>query len=109
VDDDAHILETGQEILEASGYDVQTAESGEETLQKLKAGPFHLMIVDYNLEDTTGIDLALKARELHPEIQIILMSGEASIDLGAAGSIIRSILVKPVNPAELLALIKASI
>jgi DNA-binding response OmpR family regulator len=37
------------------------------------------------------------------------MSGEASIDLGAAGSIIRSILVKPVNPAELLALIKASI
>jgi len=109
VDDDAHILETGQEILEASGYEVQTAESGEKALEKLTAAPFHLMIVDFNLLDTTGIDLAVKAREIRPEMQIILMSGEATIDLGSARSAIRSILIKPVNPAELLAVIKQCI
>jgi DNA-binding response OmpR family regulator len=109
VDDDAHILETAQDILEASGYAVQTAESGAAALEKLKAGPFHLMIVDFNLLDTTGIDLALKAREIRPQMQVILMSGETEIDLGPARSVIRSILVKPVNPAELLTLIKQTI
>ena len=109
VDDDAHILETAQDILEAAGYEVQTADSGAGALQKLTAAPVHLMIVDFNLLDTTGIDLAVKAREIHPEIQIILMSGEAEIDLGPARRVIRSILVKPVNPAELLTLIKQSI
>jgi DNA-binding response OmpR family regulator len=109
VDDDAHILETAQDILEASGYAVQTAGSGAEALEKLKAGPFHLMIVDYNLLDATGIDLAVKARNIRPELPVILMSGEASIDLGPARDIIRTVLIKPVNPAELLALIKQSV
>jgi len=108
VDDDTHLLETGQEILEASGYDVQTAESGAGALQKLLAGPFHLMIVDFNLLDTTGIDLAVKAKEIRPEMQVILMSGETDIDLGPARGAIRSILIKPVNPAELLAAIEQS-
>jgi len=107
VDDDAHILETLQDILEAVGYDVQSAESGSAALEKLKAAPVHLMIVDYNLLDTTGVELALKAREICPDAVIVLMTGEASVDLEPAKSIIHSVLTKPVNPPELLALIKS--
>ena len=109
VDDDPHILETAQDILEASGYQVRTAESGAGALEQLKAGPFHLMIVDFNLLDTTGIDLAVEAREIRPEMRIILMTGEASVDLGPAHNAIHSTLTKPVNPAELLTLIEKTI
>lgn len=106
VDDDARILETAQDILEAAGYDVQSAESGSAAREKLKAAPVHLMIADYNLLDTTGVELALKAREIRPDLVIFLMTGEANVDLGSAKSVVHSVLTKPVNPPELLALIK---
>jgi len=106
VDDDAHLLETAHDILEAAGYDVRSAESGSAALQKLKAAPVHLMIVDYNLDDTTGVELALKARALFPDIVIFLMTGEINIDLAAAKSAIQAVLTKPVNPAELISMIK---
>jgi len=106
VDDDTHILETAQDILEASGYDVQSAETGSAALEQLSKAPIHLMIVDYNLLDMTGIELALKAKAVQPALIIFLMTGETSVDLGAAQPIIHSVLTKPVNPADLLILIK---
>jgi DNA-binding NtrC family response regulator len=106
VDDDARILETAQDILEASGYPVQTSETGEGALRKLRAEPFHLMIVDFNLLDTTGTELAIQAKKIRPELVIFLMTGEASVDLGAAASAVRTVLTKPVNPGELLKLIE---
>ena len=106
VDDDAHILETAQDILEAAGYEVKSAETGACALQELGRASVHLMIVDYNLTDTTGVELALKAKALRPEVVIVLMTGEEDVDLGAAKSFTYAVLTKPVNPADLLKLIK---
>jgi DNA-binding NtrC family response regulator len=106
VDDDRHILETAQDILEAAGYQVQTAETGAEALQKLQGGPFHLMLCDFHLNDTTGVDLALEVKRLHPEVVLILMTGEAEVDLGPAEGAVHSLLTKPVNPADLLRIIR---
>src|SRR4051812_3044376 len=105
VDDDAHILETAEDILEALDYEVRTAESGAQALQSLKEGPCHLLIVDLNLLDTTGVELAVQAKQIHPNMAIILMTGEANVDLGPAKTLIASVLTKPVNPPDLLALI----
>jgi len=106
VDDDRHILETARDILEEAGFDIQTAETGAQALQMLKGRPCHLMIVDYNLVDMTGVELTGQAKKLHPEIPVILMTGEANVDLGAAKSLIGEILTKPVNPAALIELIR---
>ena len=109
IDDEPHILETAQDILEAAGYAVQTAETGATALEKLRAGRFSLMIVDFNLMDIMGIDLAVQAKQLDPELAIILMTGETDVDLGPAKAIIHSVLTKPVNPADLLELIHRTI
>ena len=105
IDDEPHILETAQDILEAAGFGVVTAETGEAALQKLRDGPCDLMIVDFNLLDTTGVDLAVKADQLRPGLPVILMTGEANIDLGPAKTVIRTILTKPVNPSQLIDII----
>jgi len=105
VDDDAHILETAQDIMEAAGFAVQTAENGAAALKVLKDHACRVMIVDFNLLDTTGIELAVKARDIQRELVVVLMTGEAHVDLGPAQSIIRAILTKPVNPSELIDII----
>src|SRR5690242_12382380 len=106
VDDDVHILETAQDILEASGFEVQTASSGAAALQSLRGQSFHVMIVDFNLLDTTGVELAVQARSIQPKLEIILMTGEANVDVGPAKTIIRTILTKPVDPSALTDLIQ---
>lgn len=109
VDDDPHILETAQDILEAAGYDIQTAETGAAAQEKLQARSFQLMIVDFNLLDATGIELAVKAKAIRPDMAIILMTGEAAVDLGPAKTLVGAVLTKPVNPAELIQLIHQTI
>jgi DNA-binding NtrC family response regulator len=106
VDDDPHILETAQDILEAAGYDIKTAESGAVALQKVEGVPIDLMIIDYNLDDMTGIELASKAKSLRPNVVIVIMTGEVDLDLGAAKSLIYGVLTKPVHPVDLLNIIK---
>ncbi len=109
VDDDPQILDTAKDILEDAGYDVESAGSVAAARECLRAGHYSLMIVDFNLPDGTGLDLAPEAKLADPKTRVILMSGEASIDLGAAAPAIHSILTKPVNPQQLLALIKKAL
>jgi two-component system response regulator HydG len=106
VDDDTHILETAQDILEAAGYEVQSAETGSAALQKLEERAFHLMIIDFNLADTTGCELAIKAKILRPDVVIVIMTGESELDLEPAKSSIYAVLTKPVHPDDLLNIIK---
>jgi two-component system alkaline phosphatase synthesis response regulator PhoP len=106
VDDDLHILETAKDILEASGYDVLTAESGAEARRQLAAGPCALAIIDFNLKDITGVDLAVALKQTRPDLIVFLMTGEANVDLGAAKPAVREVLTKPVNPTELIALLQ---
>src|ERR1700730_13801549 len=105
VDDDTQILETAQDILEAEGFAVRTAVTGEKALESLRQHPCDVMVVDYNLKDATGIELAPKAKAICPELVIFLMTGEAQVELGAAQGLIQAVLTKPVNPSDLIHLI----
>ncbi len=106
VDDDKQILETAQDILEAAGFVVRTADTGEAALKKLREGDSRVMIVDFNLPDTTGVELSLKAKKIRPEMVIILMSGEDNAELGSAKTIITTTLTKPVDPSTLIDIIR---
>ena len=106
VDDNAHILETMHDILEAAGFTVRTSETGAAALQALKAQPSHLMIADFNLLDMTGAKLTVEAKIISPDLQVILMTGEAHVDAGAAKDMIRATLTKPINPSQLIEIIK---
>lgn len=101
VDDDSNILDTAKDILEDAGYTVETATRVAVALERLQKDPFHLMLVDFNLPDGSGVDLAAQAQVLRPGILVILMTGEANVALDKSAKV-HDYLVKPVNPPQLL-------
>ena len=101
VDDDPNILDTAKDILEDANYVVETAATSASAVDCLQKEPFHLMLVDFNLPDGSGVALAVQAQALRPGIRVILMTGEANIRLDSSAPV-HEYLVKPVNPPQLL-------
>lgn len=108
VDDELAILLTLKAVLEMSGFEVETAASGREALQKLDAGIFHMVITDMRLEtETTGYDVIRAARQepYNPAISILTAFPSLGGDWKDKGA--ESLLVKPVNVQDLLRQIEA--
>ena len=80
VDDDQHLRMILHQTLEASGYEVKVAESGEEALSLLKERPFDLMITDLMMPGIKGIELIGKAREVYPELGAIVITAYGTIE-----------------------------
>src|SRR5438105_3770405 len=106
VDDDPNILETAKDILEDAGYTVHAEGTGAGALQVLKSIPVDAALFDFNLPDATGVELAAQAKQLRPRVVVFLLTGEATVDLGPNPDIVDLVLTKPVNPAQLLKVIR---
>ncbi|MFN0062502.1 MAG: sensor histidine kinase [Myxococcaceae bacterium] len=110
VDDSLQLLENLTEILERSGYGVSTASGHEDALAKAKEG-FDVALVDLKLPDGDGTSLASALGEIHPEGEVILMTGFASVETAAAA--VRAgafaYLVKPCATSELLLTIEQAL
>lgn len=108
VDDELAILLTLRAILEMHGFEVETASSGPEALQKLDAGVFHMVITDMRLEtETTGYDVirAAKQKPYNPATSILTAYPSLGSEWKSKGA--QSLLVKPVNTQDLLRQIEA--
>ncbi|MFB1512495.1 MAG: PAS domain S-box protein [Thiocapsa sp. C3-sup] len=57
------------------GWRVTSVASAEEADAQLEQDDFHLLLVDYRLPGENGIDLLSRARESHPEVVRVLISG----------------------------------
>jgi signal transduction histidine kinase len=103
VDDDANILETAKDILEEHNYVVHTASRGDAALQLLEQKAFNIVIVDFQLPDSTGLELARKVREHNEDSCVILITGHASLEMAvkAIQEAVYDYLIKPVDPAQL--------
>jgi len=107
VDDDETILTPFQLILQNEGYLVDTANTGRQAIEKAEKNEYQMAILDIKLPDIKGIDVAYKMRDLHGEIRLIIITGYPdladsieTIDIG-----IDEILMKPIEPDELLRII----
>jgi len=106
VDDDPNILDTATDILEDAGYNVSAAGTGATALEQLRATPADVALLDFNLPDATGVELAVQFKKIRPHLQILLMTGEEHVDLGPAQEAIHSVLTKPVSPVKLINVIR---
>lgn len=83
VDDDPFVAEMLAVILDADGYEVETAESGEDALTKFAAAPdTGLVISDMNMPGMTGLELIGRIRASRPGIPAILLTGSDDVALG---------------------------
>jgi CheY-like chemotaxis protein len=111
-DDDEAILELILTILRDEGYRVTSAINGDVALVILQQGlPFQLLITDIAMPGLLdGYALARKARELRPEMQIICMTGFASMaSVRSRGAPYGQTIVKPWTTQVLLAAVASVI
>ena len=75
VDDYFADRETLKAILEARGYRVVTAETGAETLTRVKEKHFDIIFLDIRLPDIDGTRIFEQVKTIDPEVAVIMMTG----------------------------------
>jgi DNA-binding NtrC family response regulator len=66
VDDEEHVREALERVLEKEGYAVFTAADAEEALRILQARAIQLLITDHDMPGMKGVELLKQVRESHP-------------------------------------------
>jgi len=107
VEDSAEVLELAVEILEAAGYRVTTADSGEAALKLFEGttpGTFDLLFTDLVMPGgINGLMLADQVRERDPDIGILLTTGyNEELVIAGPDRTHKDVLGKPYRRAELL-------
>ena len=69
-------------MLEYRGFNVSTAKRALDALQLIATEHFHVVIVDYELPDMTGAQLAQEIRAAEPSARVILFSGRPHLPAG---------------------------
>ncbi len=80
IDDDKVTLELLTFQLESEGFEVTTAESGEVGLEQIKQNDFDVILTDLHLPDVSGIGLVKSSKEIAPQTEIIMITGDGSND-----------------------------
>jgi CheY-like chemotaxis protein len=110
VDDEEMVLEMMGDLLASWGLEVTLQPGGAEARQAFAAEPqrFDLVLTDQTMPRLTGLELARQIRELRPGTPVILYTGygEEISDSQLASAGVRALARKPVEPAELLQLLK---
>ena len=105
-DDEAHILHVVSMKLRNAGYEVFTAEDGEEALELCTSELPDLLITDLQMPVMTGMELckALRARKETKNIPAIMLTARG-FDLEPGEMVeagIAAVLAKPFSPREVL-------
>ncbi len=99
VDDDANMRESISDNLEIDGYEVVQAESGAAAWAAVNKQFFDVILMDYNLTDSTGIDVIKRIRTVNADSQILMLTAHASLDTAtkAIQESVTDFLTKPVD------------
>ena len=80
IDREWDIRKTLETLLRKEGYQVRSASGSEEAIDIFKSEPFDLVIMDINIPGSNGLQVMRKIKKLDDEIEIIILTGSASVD-----------------------------
>jgi len=80
VDDEPMIVSLLSTVLREKGWDVTEARSGTDGIDQLDRARFDVILTDLVMPGDSGIDLLRAAKEIHPGVEVILMTGCATAD-----------------------------
>ena len=75
VDDEDQIRQLIRETLEQAGYDVQEASDGKKGLERYRAKPADLVIMDILMPDQDGLESIMTLRREFPTSRVIAITG----------------------------------
>ena len=82
VDDEERFRVNLQKMLGAQGLAVGAAGSGEAAMEELKVNPFDVIVLDIRMPGMDGLATLKEIKTINPEVEVIILSGHASIDHG---------------------------
>ncbi|HEU5061304.1 MAG TPA: sigma-54 dependent transcriptional regulator [Kofleriaceae bacterium] len=107
VDDEANARTALADLLRDEGYSVASAPDGFKALPKLAEHGPDLLLTDLRMPGMDGLELMRRAREVDPEMEIVLMTAHGGVDTAVAAMRLGAAdyLTKPINVDELLVVI----
>ena len=79
IDDDDGMLNYHRALLERRGFEVLTATSPRKGLQIAVAFKVAAVIVDYNMPEMNGHELATEIKRMRPQIPVVMVSSDGEI------------------------------
>lgn len=111
IDDEVEICLILNKFLSKNGFEVSTAHTGKDGLQKIKSENYDLILSDFRLPDFNGLDLLKEIKSLKPHSKVIMITGYSDIRMAVEvikyGAI--DYVTKPLYPQEMLSLINESL
>jgi DNA-binding response OmpR family regulator len=103
VDDEQSVCQSVKKILSRKGYSVTDALSVEEAVKQINETSFDLVITDLMMPKTNGMELLQIIRDHYPELEVVMITGYASIESAVKATRIGAVgyLPKPFTPNEL--------
>jgi len=74
IDDEAHVRKLYKSLLEREGFDVETTESIDYSMELIKNKGADIVVLDIELKDESGLNLLKQYKVLNPDLPIILNS-----------------------------------
>jgi two-component system alkaline phosphatase synthesis response regulator PhoP len=109
IEDEPDSVVTVSDLLALDGYQVEAAPDGESGLARAVAGGFDLLILDVMLPRKTGFDVCREIRQRGMDTAILMLTAKAQLSDMVVGLRLGAddYMVKPFDPAELLARVEA--
>jgi two-component system response regulator HydG len=111
IDDDTFICEILKKQLNGRKYEVETAYSGKSGMDAMRNGKFDLVLCDFRLPDTDGLELLQKIKAVSPSTIVIIITAYA--DVRQAVKLMKmgadDYVTKPLQHEEILSLIKGKL
>lgn len=111
VDDEETILNSFRKILVLAGYSIDTVERGAEALGLIRKNDYDFIFTDLKMPEMDGVELTKAAKHLRPDIDIIVITGYASIETAVEtvkhGAM--AYMEKPFTEDELLDFLKTAL
>ncbi|MCZ7541346.1 MAG: response regulator transcription factor [Anaerolineae bacterium] len=80
VDDEGAIRYSISKTLQRLGYQVHTAETGEEALEMMQRQEYDVVLTDIRMPGLSGVELLARIKEQAPDAVVILLTGYASLE-----------------------------
>jgi len=109
LDDDADSREPFAEFLRMGDFEVDEFESAEDVLRSIEGARPQVVVMDITLR--TGIDGYEAARRMRASdstraVRLVAMTGHSVSEVRSHGNLFDAILTKPVNPTELVDVVR---
>lgn len=111
VDDEKGMRDLLSKVLKKEGYQIFTAQDGEEGLEIIKDQTLDVVIADLDMPVLNGIEMIKKAKEFDPSLTIIIITAYASMETAIEALKLGAYdyLIKPFNNDEIKLTVKRTI